>query len=710
MDVYTSSRGIAKNPQIRHLLKTNKVRLLSFLSLNVSKKLNPVLVGWGYKPNTVKARTLAKQYQLPYWALEDGFISWLNHPSKTRASQRLSYIVDKLGIYYDASKASGLDAIIDAQGGIDEVRLNRIREQLLKLKVSKYNQTRCDDFKWPSWLAEFKEQKTPFLLLVDQTFNDASIEYSGGSQESFSQMLEWTKSELKSDQDLHVVIKTHPDVLLGTKKGYLLDLVQALEIPSDLKERIHFLSEDVMPFDLIAMSSEVATVSSQMGFEALWQYKKVHCFAWPFYAGRGLTLDHCQKKLTYPRKPVSLNQLLSSALIEYPTYLHPDTQCECEIEGVLDYLQAHFNSRELYTSSINIPNISLWKRSFIPEFIASSSSNVSFSKNKKCNTRLLWGMKSFENKQIEKERLSSFDVKESNIWRIEDGFVRSVGLGADLRRPSSLVLDDVGIYYNGKQASRLENLLSSYSLNSYELARSKKLILQLKESSITKYNVESGQDVSRFRLKAGSKALIVVAGQFQQDLSMIYGAEGIKDNLTLLKQVRLDYPDAFIVYKEHPDVYSGVRPGKLDENQVLALADEYVTDTSLTDLFSITDRLCTICSLAGFEALIHGVAVSTYGLPFYAGWGLTHDQCTIPRRKRQLTLEELSYITLVLYARYVNWGTRQITTVESTINALVCDRSQTMQLKSNWLARQWRNISNLFQALFKIRGTHKNGC
>ena len=817
MNFFTASRGIANNPQVSHLLKTNKVRLLSFLSPKLFTKAESVLVGWGYKPNTLKTRELAKKHQLPYWALEDGFISWLNHPSHSKPYERLSYIIDKTGMYYDASKPSGLDVALDEQTNVDVSRVERLRTQLLNLNISKYNQARCQPESWPSWLQELKQSASPILLLVDQTVGDASIEFSGGSTQSFERMLSWAIERLTHDKKLHVIIKTHPDVLLGKKSGYLFEALHALQLDNDLTQRIHLLSDDIAPAELIAMASEVAVVSSQMGFEALWQNKMVTCFAWPFYAGRGLTVDQCESPLNYQRKSVSLNQLLHAALIEYPVYLHPDTQNECEIEDVVDYLQAHLLTREMHCDALAIPNVSLWKRSFIPEFVSASAGILRFGSPKNNDVALLWGMKNSadmldvdsrlrgsdaedgssvvsksdavdrgdavsgnaaDNKMTpsyprtrvssldmdsrlrgsdaedgsrvvsesdivvradavsengadnkitpsyprtrvssldvgsrlrEKDVIATADINNKKIWRIEDGFIRSVGLGADLRRPSSLVLDDQGIYYNGKQASRLERLLEQYDLNAYEQYRAANLLAQLRESNITKYNVESNSDVAQFVTQANGKEIVLVTGQFQQDLSMQFGAENIRDNLSLLQQVKADFPCAYIIYKEHPDVYSGVRPGRIDEVRVFEYADAYVTDTSLTDLFSITHRLCTICSLAGFEALTRGIAVTTYGLPFYAGWGLTDDKCDFPRRTRMRTIEELAYIALVLYGRYVNWDTRQITTVESTINTLVCDRPQTMQLKTSWMARQSRKIGYLFQALFKARRSYRSG-
>ena len=699
MDFYSASHGIRTNPQIPLLLKTHKVRSIASACL---KKPQAVLLGWGYKSNTLKTRQLAQNHSLPYWALEDGFISWLKHPVQAKAHERLSYIIDKTGIYYDASKPSGLDVLLSpltagySLESFDSPRVERLLQQLIKLKVSKYNQARG---KLPDSLQGlFADSNNDFTLLVDQTFNDASIEFSGGSEDSFKAMLQWGLDRLAANPSGQLILKVHPDVILGKKKGYLHEQLSVLFTGSNsslyhanLKTRIHVLSDDVSPSDLISRMSCVATVSSQLGFEALWQNKEVHCFAWPFYAGRGLTHDHNTAPLKYLRPQASLYELLHAGLILYPTYLHPDTQLECQIEEVLDYMQAHFLARDLALPKLNVNDVSLWKRSFIPEFLTRNISNISFNQGAADNTKqLYWGMK-------QPEKLG---------WRMEDGFIRSVGLGADLRRPSSLVLDDMGIYYNGKKASRLELMLNEYELNDYEVRRTQLLSEQIQVSAITKYNVVANnpvladlkQQIESFRLSS-QQEVVLVTGQFQQDLSMEFGALDIKDNLSLLRQVRSDFPDAYLIYKEHPDVYSGVRPGRLDGDEVLKLANSYVADVSITDVFEVVDRVCTICSLAGFEALLRGLSVSTYGLPFYAGWGLTSDKYEFERRHKNRSLNELLYITLVLYGRYVDWGTRQLTTVESCICQLLKQKESPIALKSSWFSRQLRKLHYLSQAL-----------
>ncbi len=51
---------------------------------------------------------------------------------------------------------------------------------------------------------------------------------------------------------------------------------------------------------------------------------------------------------------------------------------------------------------------------------------------------------------------------------------------------------------------------------------------------------------------------------------------------------------------------------------------------------------------------MRGLVVETYGLPFYAGWGLTEDRESCGRRRRRLTLDQLVAGALLLYPRYVH--------------------------------------------------------
>ncbi len=58
-------------------------------------------------------------------------------------------------------------------------------------------------------------------------------------------------------------------------------------------------------------------------------------------------------------------------------------------------------------------------------------------------------------------------------------------------------------------------------------------------------------------------------------------------------------------------------------------------------------------SLLGFEALLRGAKVTTLGLPFYAGWGLTQDKRTPPPwRQARPDLLGLAHAVLIDYPRY----------------------------------------------------------
>ncbi|MBF3314178.1 capsular polysaccharide biosynthesis protein, partial [Leptospira borgpetersenii serovar Hardjo-bovis] len=83
-------------------------------------------------------------------------------------------------------------------------------------------------------------------------------------------------------------------------------------------------------------------------------------------------------------------------------------------------------------------------------------------------------------------------------------------------------------------------------------------------------------------------------------------------------------------------------------------ADCLATQADIVDVLDQVDEVHTLTSLAGFEALLRGKTVFCYGMPFYAGWGLTHDEYPCPRRTRRLTLNALIHTTLIDYPFYLH--------------------------------------------------------
>lgn len=130
----------------------------------------------------------------------------------------------------------------------------------------------------------------------------------------------------------------------------------------------------------------------------------------------------------------------------------------------------------------------------------------------------------------------------------------------------------------------------------------------------------------------------------------------MRGNLDLLARTRAAEPDAYILYKPHPDVLSGHRKGHVAEADALRHADTIVASQPISALLDMVDGVHVLTSLAGFEALLRGKNVTTHGAPFYAGWGLTTDLGAVPARRRghARTLDELVAATLLLYPRYLD--------------------------------------------------------
>jgi capsular polysaccharide export protein len=146
---------------------------------------------------------------------------------------------------------------------------------------------------------------------------------------------------------------------------------------------------------------------------------------------------------------------------------------------------------------------------------------------------------------------------------------------------------------------------------------------------------------------------ILVPGQVENDASIRLGAGAVRRNLDLLRRARAENPKAVILYKPHPDVEAGLRPGAVTADDLTGLADAVLAGLDAAAVLEAVDEVWTITSLMGFEALMRGKPVTCLGAPFYAGWGLTRDLGEVPvRRQARPTLAELVHAVLVAYPRY----------------------------------------------------------
>ncbi|QIL01442.1 capsule biosynthesis protein [Sphingomonas sinipercae] len=246
--------------------------------------------------------------------------------------------------------------------------------------------------------------------------------------------------------------------------------------------------------------------------------------------------------------------------------------------------------------------------------------------------------------------LAALEAADIDLVEVEDGFIRSAGLGADCIPPLSIVLDELGIYFDPSRPSALERLLAEGDFDAATLARAARLRELIVDQGISKYAV-GGATLRR----RNAKPHVLVPGQVEDDRSVLSGGGAVRTNLELLRRVREQRPDAHVIYKPHPDVEAGHRSGAIADQAALALADEIIRDPPITAAITLADEVHVNTSLAGFEALLRGKPVTTYGVPFYAGWGLTRDLGAVPdRRKATRTLDELVAAALLRYPRYLD--------------------------------------------------------
>ncbi len=595
---------------------------------------------WGHSPYAHRGETMAAKHGAPIVRIEDAFLRSLR--TGREGEPPLGLIVDQRGIYFDASKPSDLEHLLSTHALDDTALLNRARncaEWIRLSHLSKYNAFDCEN----------SVPDAPYVLVIDQTKGDASIRLGGGSDDLFREMLVFAQLEHPGTK---IVIKTHPETAAGQRAGHFG--------PEDANDRVQVLTDPVSPWTLMEGAVGVYTVSSTMGFEAIMAGHKPRVFGQPFYAGWGLTQD----ENPVPRRTRGLTraQLFAGAMLLYPTWYDPYRDCLCELEDVLATLEAQSRAwREDHTGYV-ARKMSLWKRAPLRQFF---SKRVTFLSSRPVAPpapggpkRLVWGP----------------DAEPGEI-RVEDGFLRSRGLGASLVPPLSLIADPEGIYFDATRPSRLEKLIAQrVDLTPAMRHRAEALRQSLIRNRLTKYNLVKPAipDLPQDRTK------ILVVGQVETDASIRLGCSDVSTNLGLLERARGENPNAFLVYKPHPDVEAGLRKGKTDAT---GLADLIAHETDPISLLDAVDEVWVLTSLLGFEALVRGKPVTTLGTPFYAGWGLTRDLGPgSSRRTARPDLSGLIHASLIDYPRYFDPETGLACPVEVAVERLASAKGPNMGL------------------------------
>lgn len=606
--LYVYNGGFLTNGRVKRIMA------LSGYQVRLGKpSADTDLIGiWGHSPTAHRGETVASKTDTPIVRVEDAFLRSVltgrdgDHP--------IGLHIDHGGVHFDPTTLSDLERILTDEPLDDTQLLSRAKSgiaELQRLHLSKYN----------AFSPDTPAPNPGYVVVIDQTRGDASVTASNADANTFREMLFYAQTE---HPKARIIIKTHPETRAGHRDGYFTDA-------DCTDERISLLEEPFSPYTLFEGAIAVYTVSSQMGFEALLMGHKPVVFGQPFYMGWGLTDD--RQPLTRRQRKLTRNQLFAGAMLLYPKWYDPFTDQLCSFEVALRNLSSFAREWRDDHKGWQAQGMRLWKRRPLQRFFGRYNA-VTFAPGSSNKRQMIWASKATSS--------------ETQITKVEDGFLRSRGLGADLTPPMSLVLDDLGIYYDPNTTSRLETFINtSDTLTDAQRHRAEKLLRKIIETGVSKYNLEHPIELDS--LPSGRR--ILVPGQVEDDASIKTGTSDVATNLGLLKAARAANPNAVILYKPHPDVEAGLRQGRIENP--LEFADRVLEHSNPIAALDSVDAVWTMTSLLGFEALIRGKDVTCLGTPFYAGWGLTDDRgAPCLRRTAQPDLIALVHATLIDYPRY----------------------------------------------------------
>jgi capsular polysaccharide export protein len=226
---------------------------------------------------------------------------------------------------------------------------------------------------------------------------------------------------------------------------------------------------------------------------------------------------------------------------------------------------------------------------------------------------------------------------------LEDGFIRSVARHAPTL---SLLVDEIGVYYDAHRPSAMEQAIAQ-GIDASQAERARRLAHRWRTHRISKYN-----HASEYRGALPSKYVLVVDQTFG-DLSIAGGLACPQSFQKMLSAALDENRDASIVLKVHPDVHTNAKRGQFPPS-LLHHSRVVVVDADCHSASLIEGAQAVYCvtSLMGFEALLWDKPLRCFGMPFYAGWGLSEDELPRPTRRRRATLEDVIHAALVTVARY----------------------------------------------------------
>lgn len=336
-----------------------------------------------------------------------------------------------------------------------------------------------------------------------------------------------------------------------------------------------------------------------------------------------------------------------------------------------------FNSHVTYVANSN-PNLINNTGLYLPELL--NFSKMIKPKNEieasLCDEVIQWGITESNNKKSVSNLMRKFGKKP---FIIEDGFIRSVGIGLSKEPALSITLCGSNTaYYDSYNASSFEEVLNSDRVfTDEELMKAKNTIGLITENHISKYNDSPYLPVSIGRTDARK---VLVVDQRYGDQSVVCAKANENDFQIMLVDAIRDNPDADILIKRHPDAVKGDKGSYFSDANVDFTRD--INNVHLIDydihphqLLEMVDKVYVCSSGLGFEALMYGKEVICYGVPFYSNWGVTVDKKNEERRIKNRTINEIFYVSYIECSRYYSPELEAVCDIDECIEYIIKNRN-----------------------------------
>lgn len=608
------------------------------------------VVGWGYRPSGRLAQALAKQHGLKMLYLEDGLLSAC--AGLNTATHRLSVAVDSRAPYFDTALETDLEQLIKAHNGPKEATAGHI-ERWRKLGLSKYGNAHAPA---PAELAQARAQGREVVVLLDQLAGDASLAPRLTGARPFERMVQEARAR---HPEALLVVKRHPRE--GERQGWFTHkkgVLGAMLKDERLRDAC-VCGPDVALHEVLSHASVCYAVTSQAGFEALLWGVPVVCVGHPWYAGWGVTQDLYTpaRRQGLPKKSVA--GLFEAAFAQYCRYVHPATGAPLTWDAALAHAELQAQVRQATPSHVAVVDAQPWKKKFYRDFMPDAQ--VRFIKAQDVATLgtsdtvlVTWGQRTPQ-WEVDAWRKEGY-----RVLQCEDGFLRSIGLGCELVRPLSLSFDPKGLYADAQTASELPKLVAQ-PLSEAQYREARRFIRLHRNLRLTKYLGTARYDGVHWamgqEIASAERKMVLLCGQVSDDVSVKTANCPWGSFEQIASEIKRNDPDCFLVFRPHPDVLKGVRPGETN----IPSADYCDHFSSTRSLMELAQEVHVINSLTGVEALISGKTVITWGKGWYAGWGLTIDHVQ-PDRATNATLEQLVHAAYFRHPLYFDDQSSQFIT------------------------------------------------